>query len=295
MIASVAVSAAVFVVALAGIAGSAPSLEAQVAQYANQLSKSECRKAIDAYRHHGQILAPKDPLSVKLQRILDELATLESIKSDKSISKEIRSGSAEAVWALANACSKEALPQLSSPGILIGNDAVEQLDGRVALDDTTLGAVRATIFEDVERQKDCVHIQSLHGLGGGVCSDEGMVVAQLRLWFCETSRAEDVEGDVFESPECRSAIPTTSDIASPAVVVVGSTDESELSLALADGRVLRAETHTVQGTDKRFFAIPIPGTHAASVDSIEGVPKENTHEGQKVDRSTLLPFSGVGE
>ncbi|WP_419865270.1 hypothetical protein [Candidatus Poriferisodalis sp.] len=240
-------------------------------------------------------MAPKDPLLVKLQRILDELATLESIKSDKFISKEIRSGTVDAVWALANACSKEALPRLSSPGILIGNDVVEQLDGRVALDDTTLGAVRATIFEDVERQKDCVHIRSLHGFGGGACSDENMVVAQLQLWFCETSRAEDAEDDVFESQGCHSAIPTTADMAAPAMVVVGSTDESELSLTLTDGRVLRTETHTVQGTDKRFFAIPIPGTRSASVDSIDGTPKARTLENQKVDRSTLLPFPGIGE
>ena len=227
--------------------------------------------------------------------MLDELALQKSIRDDKFVSNKIQSGSVEAVWALANACSNEELPRLSSPGILIGNSAVEQLDGRVTLDNTTLGTVRATVIDDASRGIECVHIQTLQGLGGGACSDEALDVAQLRIWFCETSELADIEGAVPQSQECRSAIPATNGTPPPAMVIVGAADESELSVELADGRVIRENTHVVQGTEKRFFAIPIAGSQEARVISVLGVTETEASDNLKEEGTKMAPRSGIRE
>lgn len=291
----VLVASAAAIAAWAGNAGSTPSLAAQVAQQAGQLSEAECAKAIEAYRYRGQILAPQDPLSTQLQAMLNDLALQESIQANTFISEEVQAGSAEAVWSLANACSQDELPQLKSPGILIGNDAVKQLDGRVAVDDSTLGTVRATVFEDANRQLECVHIISQHGLGGGACSEESVVVAQLQLWFCESSSEADIKRNVSPSDECQSAIPTAEGAVPPATVIVGATDESRLAVTLDNGHTLQETTQTVQGTARRFFAIPISGQQDAAVVSVEGMSESGKSEDTNIDDATSTRGSGFEE
>lgn len=289
------VASATVVAALAGSASSTPSLAAQVAQETGQLSEAECAEAIDAYRYRGQILAPEDPLFDELQTMLDGLAQQESIQANSFISEAIQAGSAEAVWSLANTCSEVELPLLSTPGVLIGNDAVEQLDGRTALDNATLGTVRATIFEDADRELECVHISSSQGLGGGACSAESIVVAQLQLWFCESNHKADINRKSSPSEMCRSAIPTADGKTSPAMVIVGAADESQLTVALADGRTLQGSTHTVRGIERRFFAIPISGQQDAAVVSVEGISDLARSDSGDEDETTSIPDSGFEE
>lgn len=289
---AIVVTSIAVVAALAGSASSTPSLAAQVAQQAGQLSEAECVKAIDAYRYRGQILAPEDPLFDELQAMLSDLAQQESIQANTFISEEIQAGSAEAVWSLANTCSEDELPLLSTPGVLIGNDAVEQLDGRTALDNASLGTVRATIFEDADRELECVHISSSQGLGGGACSDESILVAQLQLWFCESHHKADINRKASPSEVCRSAIPTADGKAPPAMVIVGAADESQLTVALADGRTLQGSTHIVQGIERRFFAIPISGQRDAAVVSVEGISDLAKSDSGNEDGATSIPDSG---
>lgn len=283
VVASVAVLAA-----LAGSVGSAPSLAAQAAQQAEQLSDVECAKAIEAYRYRGQILVPQDPLSSKLQAMLDSLAQQEPIRDNTLILQGIQASSVEVIWSLANACSESELPRLSSPGILIGNDAIEQLDGRTALHDATLGEVRATVFEDANRRLECVHIYSQHGLGGGACSDEPMVVAQLRLWFCEISDAAESGRDMPQPGECQSVMPTADGAAPPAAVIAGAAYESRLRVALADGRTLYDDSLAIRGTERRLFVIPIPGREDTSVLSVEGMPNFGRSDDKNEDESTSI-------
>ncbi len=295
MAAILVVSVAVAVAVFAGAASSTPSLAAQVAQHAGQLSEGECAKAIDAYAYRGQLLVPHDPLSNELQTLLDDLAKQDSIQANTFVSEEIQAGSAEAVWSLANSCSENELPRLNSPGVLIGNNIVKQLDGRVALDSATLGTVRATLFEDADRQVECVHIHSQYGLGGGACSDELTVVAQLSLWFCESSRTADIKRGASRPSGCRSAIPTTQGTVPPALVIVGATNEPKLSVELEDGRLLQETSHAVQGTAKRFFVLPITGTSDASVVAVEGVVDGDSPDSPGTNGATLAPSASLLE